>query len=247
MFVRSMQPTLAQFLWPVRMASLALLALTTQNVQAEDRKPTIVEMINLLKPGSLHKAKGKWVQTWVEDSGFEGVGPAMVDIPNGFASFADSGTGAGGISHEFAVYFPEHSGAILVHNFQDDRDTYVSELKFFQLRDGQLGGISSLLPRVSCRALATPNTIKIFYENPRLTGAANDPLLPTYVLPRKGTAISASCDTNKNRFNIAATMSGEDGLDPDAQAQVLGGMSYPKRLEFLWNKKSGAFSQRVKK
>lgn len=214
---------------------------------ADQARPDIVELINLLKPGSLRKENGKWVNTWVADSDFEGQAPSTIDIPNGFAAFVDSGTGAGGISHEFAVYYPEKSGAILVHSFDDDRDTYASEIKFYQLRQGRLEPIAPLLPNVSCRDLASANTIKILYENPRLTAAATDPLVPSYALPRKGTTIVASCDVNRNRFNIFDTMGNDPGLDPDTRQQILSTMSFPKRIEFVWNKKQGSFSARLKK
>ena len=181
---------------------LAVIAPGMRQPQAQSSKPTIVELINLLKPGSLTNEKGKWVQTWVDDPGFEGVNPTTVEIPNGFASFVDSGTGAGGISHEFAVYYTEGAGAILVHNFEDDRDTYKSNLKCYQVRAGKLVQADPILPKVTCREMASERTIRVFYKNPRLDGAAADPLLPTYALPRKGTTIVASCDTTRNRFNI---------------------------------------------
>lgn len=209
---------------------------------AAEPKPTIVDLINNLKSDSLRRQNGKWLQTWVEDPGFDDDGPAKVDIPNGYAVFADTGTGAGSVRHEFAVYYPEGKGAILVYYYENDMDTYRSELKFYQLNNGRLETIAGLLPPVTCRDLASPVTLKRFYQLPQIANAGDIGILPTYQLPRKGTAISAYCDTTKNRFSIEAALSLNEKLTHDEKAAITNVLDFSTWIEFAWNKKQGAFA-----
>ncbi|HRP70351.1 MAG TPA: hypothetical protein PLY93_12530, partial [Turneriella sp.] len=244
---RAMQQIFAKCVGLLLGFSIVLSALSMQQLQAQNAKPTIVELINLLKPGSLTHEKGKWVQTWVDAPGFDGVQPATVDIPNGFASFVDTGTGAGSISHEFAVYYPEGAGAILVHNFQDDRDAYVSEIKFYQLRATKLQPVASPLTQPVCRDLASAATIKTFYKNPLLSGLDPDPILPTFELPRKGTTILAYCSGNLNRFQVQQTMAGKLDNNLDMQEKIHQSIQFTSKIQYLWDKKKGVFrSKKVK-
>lgn len=211
-------------------------------MRATEPKPTIVELINKLKPDSLRSQNGKWLQTWVEDPGFDDDGIAKVDISNGYAAFVDTGTGAGSVRHEFAIYFPEGKGAILAHYYENDMDTYRSELKFYQLNHGRLEPIAGLLPQVHCRDLASPATLKRFYQLPQLASAGDAGILPTYQLPRKGTAISAYCDTTKNRFGVEAALSLNEKLNHDEKAAIGNTLDFPTWVEFTWNKKQGVFA-----
>lgn len=205
-------------------------------------KPGIVDLINKLKADSLRNEKGKWLQTWVDDPGFDDQGPALVDIPNGYASFIDSGTGAGIIKHEFAVYYPDTGEAVLAHYFADDRDTYKSELKFYQLRQDKLEQVATLLPKLSCREFASDSTKKLFYQNAEVLKLKEDPVLPTYSLPRKGTAITAYCDTTMNRFNIEMPLSEQNNLSQDGKMAIISALDFPMRVEYYWNKKKGNFT-----
>ncbi len=211
------------------------------DTSATEPKPSIVDLINKLKPDSLRKANGKWLQTWVDDPGFGDKGPAIVDISSGFASFIDKGTGAGTIEHEFAIYYPENGGAVLAHNYTNDMDTYRSELKFYQLRAGKLALIESPMPKLSCRELASDTTKNKFYANAGVAKLADDPVLPTYSLPRKGTSIMAYCDASQNRFNIEAPLGEQGNLSHDDKAAIIAAIDFPFKMEYAWNKKKGLF------
>lgn len=211
-------------------------------MHAKGQKPDIVELINKLKPGSLKKVNGKWQQAWLDDPDFGG--EVLVDIPNGFASFSNGGTGAGGVSHDFAVYYPSTGGAILAHNLTDDRDSFKGELKFYQLKDNQLRPIDFMLPRFSCRELASLETKELFYANPVIAKLGYDPVLPGYRLPRKGTTISAYCDATSNRYNIMELLENNSKMSYDERADIMNAMKYPTEVEFTWNKKLGKFSRK---
>ncbi len=211
-------------------------------LHANNAKPGIVDLINKLKPDSLRNEKGKWIQTWVDDPGFDGQGPAVVDVPNGYASFIDSGTGAGTIAHEFAVYYPDTGEAVLAYYYANDQSTYESVLKFYQLRQGKLEQIASLLPKLSCREFAADATKKLFYQNAEISKLKEDPVLPTYSLPRKGTAITAYCDTSMNRFNIEMPLNGQNNLNQEDKMAIISAMDFPMGIEYYWNKKKGHFT-----
>ena len=218
--------------------SLLCQLMPASGLWADKARPDIVELINLLKPGSLLRQSGGWVDTWVGES----MDPAVVDATNGYAAFLDSGTGGGKILHEFAVYYPDGAGAILVHNFQDDRDTYVSEIKFYQLQATKLQPIEPPLVKPVCRDLASAATIKGFYKNPMLSGLDPDPILPTFELPRKGTTILAYCSGNLNRFQVQQTMTGKLDNNTDLQEKIFQSIHFTSKVQYLWNKKKGAFT-----
>lgn len=223
-------------------AGFCVCAFSLSPLRAAAAKPTIVELINKLKPDSLRNEKGKWLQTWLDDPGFDDKGLAQVDLANAYVSIVDPGTGAGMISHEFAAYYPQGAGAILVHYYENDQGDYISDLKFYQLRQEKLEPIASLLPPLICRDFATDAAKKVFYQNAGIAGLKSDPVLPSYSIPRQGTTISAYCDASKNRFNIERPLGEQPNLSQEAKTAIINAVEFPFRIDYTWNNKKGSFA-----